>query len=310
MLAVVVYAGGGPVGARRLPTLDCGNRQITSDVRLTADLTCPEPFFVAAQDAGKFNVDLGGHMLTIVADCPDDPLSWYFYCSALGNVASVSNGTLGGDISRPRRVSRVEVRGHIIAGLGALIERSTVVDGQIAIIGGNVTVRDNRLLRSFVWINDVDAGVGNATVTGNRISDAPGPGIDVHNSWVAQFTDMDGVIAHNTVTGSRGPAISVHGVFITLGRLEIRDNTLRDNVGDGIRIDMSWLSPPYMSYPVGPIVLEGNHLKNNGGHGVNADLPPLGPGYGVQDGGHNHARGNALDPQCVGVTCAEGRRPK
>jgi hypothetical protein len=301
----------GPAEAARPPDLVCGVSP-TTDVRLREDLTCEHGFHGESGWSPRpaVDIDLGGHTLTVTNDrC----VRWLVGCGAISGYASVTHGTVVGDLVEIGLTSRVRLVGRAVLNPGYdssitvnVFERSTVVDGSVEIVGSNVTVRDNRLERSSLWFDNLWAQLHNVQVLDNRIVDAPAPGIRV----LEQFTcgpcprgEISGVIAGNDVVRSAGAGIEVSGQLDSMGRLEIRGNTLRDNAGDGIRIDLSGLYQ-IPRHQFGPVILTANRADRNGGHGINSDWTSAMGSPGVVDDGDNTARHNGLAPPCVNVVCA------
>jgi len=299
VLVIGTLAGVGlpsqPAGATHLPDLQCGVNP-TTDVRLRADLTCDQGFVG----------DLGGHTLTVV----NGTCTFFGRCGAIYNEASVRNGKIVGDLKNIRRTSFVRVAGSVYLNENtpdpALLEASTVRGGRVGILGPDATVRFSVVsgggaVGGGIQFLDALAGITNARIYANRISDSPAAGISVLSTCGSCAGSISGAIAFNTITRSGTAGIDVKGQLPSVGRLEITGNIVRTNGGDGIHVAAS-PAPPTIGG--GPIVITGNWALRNGGHGINSEWIVDDPTQGVVDGGHNQSRWNAVSPQCVGVDCS------
>jgi hypothetical protein len=293
----------------KLPSLQCGVNP-TTDVRLREDLTCTGGFLNV--DGPRVNIDLGGHTLTVT----NGTCHFFFECGAVFNAASISHGTIVGDLRNVGRVSHVHVVGNVyinepyLGGGGpGVLEHSVIRNGRVAIEGPNATVRDNRIIGGGVYGGGVQSlddliNVGEMRIVDNRIEHSPGAGISLF-ILCACPDDISGVIAGNTIESSGGPGIGVSGFLPALGRTEISHNTIRDNAGDGIAVAPSDPSVPGS----GPLTLTGNRTDRNGGHGIDIEWVTSGHvDKAVVDGGGNRARRNHVAPPCVGVVCSPRSR--
>jgi hypothetical protein len=291
----------GPAGATRLPDLQCGVNP-TTDVRLRHDLTC-EQGFRGGTDAPRVNIDLGGHKLEVI----NGTCSTFGPCGAVFDEASVTNGTVVGDLKDVRLVRRVRITGNVYlgetAGPASTLEHSVVRTGRVAVLSPDTTVTKNLLLGSGplgggVTFIDSLRNLTDEQITGNHIV---GAGITVFDSCASCPDDVSGVIAGNIVTGSPGAGIDVSGQLPSLGRIDIRQNLVLFSGGDGIHVGPSPAPPEFGG---GPIVLTRNRLIFNRGHGINSEWITTDPTLGVVDGGGNHAVRNGLQPGCIGVSCS------
>ena len=118
------------------------------------------------------------------------------------------------------------------------------------------------------------------TVAGNDVRDVGGVGVLLDEFFLAEGAD-DNTVARNAVLGSGDAGFLVAGDS-TGNRLD--RNLANGNGADGIHIDTAGNR------------LGGSTANRNAGHGIAAVA-------GTTDAGGNHASGNALSPQCTGVSC-------
>jgi parallel beta-helix repeat protein len=95
----------------------------------------------------------------------------------------------------------------------------------------------------------------------------------------------DNTVVGNVADRNQGPFNVGAGLAVFGTGNELRANVTDANIGDGIAVSVAGNS------------LTDNTANTNGGHGINT-------GSGTIDGGHNRARDNRLQPQCVGLTCS------
>jgi len=314
-LAIVAVVGLGlpaqPAGAIRpskVPEMQCGVVP-TTNVKLSADLTCPTPLIIPDNNPA-ITIDLKGHTFKV------DPLPTCFGPFALctltdrSGTATVKNGTIDGNVSSLTNdrahgtvLTRLHVTGAVKTGLyGYLVLSHNVIDGGVEDHNW-ASIHDN-VIANGVWVNDSDAGspidiVGN-TITGTAPFGTAALSIKVD----FDFDFVQGVISGNRISGSTGPGIRISGIASNaMGPLQITGNTITGNAGDGISYAQDiYYSPRFGDN--GPITLTRNIVRNNGGHGIDLfESLHGGPAAGVVDGGGNRARGNVLDAQCIGVPC-------
>ena len=314
-LAIVAVVGLGlpaqPAGAAKapkVPELQCGVVP-TTDVKLSADLTCAEPLIIPGPGPA-ITIDLKGHTFKV------DPLPTCFGPYALCSVtdrsgtATVKNGTIDGNLSSVSNdrahgtvVSRVHVTGAVKTGLyGYLVLSHDVIDGGVEDHNW-ASIHDN-VIANGVWVNDSDAGTP-IDIVGNMITGTAPFGTAALSVKVDfDFDFVQGVISGNRISGSTGAGISIFGIASNaMGPLQITGNTITGNAGDGISYAQNIFYPPRFG-DNGPITVARNVVRNNGGHGIDLfESIHGGPATGVVDGGGNRARGNALDPQCIRVRC-------
>ena len=287
-----------PAGATTRPSLECGV-QPTTDVRLREDLTCDATIgdWGSLSAPSTVNVDLGGHTLTVT----NGTCTYFGKCGALFNLASVSNGTVIGDLKDVHSVRRVHVHGSVYLAENFngtwLMDSSVVTGGRVGLFGSNVTLANNRIYGSgpfgggiqFLDINNVS----NITIVGNRLSHV---GISLFDTCGSCPGDIEATISHNTIIGA---GISISGQLESLGPIEISYNTIRDTVGDGLSV-VALYSPVTSG---GPVTVTGNRFSHPTGHAVNIHWMPPEPGSGVVDGGGNVAVGVGTNPACIGIVC-------
>jgi hypothetical protein len=292
VLAAMAVVGlgllGVPVAADAAPTgLQCGTDGTLSitapgTYRLAGDLTCKITIDVPKHTTALTSINLRHHMLT------GDILTGFEGPESIvdGTVA----GKIGGEFNNPApqlpmtSVKRVHVTGSVL--LDDLEVRNSVIDGAVG-VAGTVLVHHSTV-RGGVSLNDSNDGVI-VSIAHNTI----GGGI----SEIGMFTrpDVIGVIDHNTVVGG----ISL---FDDLKGLIVEHNLVTGSAGDGILVRLRGTDANLLPSPpeLASVTLGHNTVVGNAGHGI--DIQVTAPDFFI-DGGGNHASGNGLDPQCVGVVC-------
>lgn len=291
---------GAPADAAERPSLECGV-QPTTDVRLREDLTCDATIgsWASTSTPTTVDVDLGGHTLTVT----NGTCSYFWRCGALFNVASVSNGTVIGDLKDVRQVRRVHVRGSVYFAENFtgtwLMDRSIVSGGRVGLFGSNVTLSNNRIygsgpLGGGIQFLDALHNVSNITIVANRLS---GVGINMYDSCGSCAGDIQATIRRNTIVGG---GISITGQLESLGPIDIVDNTIRHTTGDGL-----FVAAPFLpATSGGPVTVTGNRFGDVAGRAVNVEWMPPEPGSGVIDGGGNVAVRVGTKPACIGIICS------
>jgi hypothetical protein len=124
-------------------------------------------------------------------------------------------------------------------------------------------------------------------VVGNTTSDNSVVGlvIDSGQDGSVATSANDNVVVGNVADRNHGPFNVGAGLAVFGTGNELRANVTTANIGDGIAV-----------FVAGNAVID-NTANTNGGHGINTVS-------GTLDGGHNRARANHLEPQCVGLTCS------
>lgn len=314
-------------------TLACGDT-ITTDVTLTADLTCSGTALrVQVSGTGTVHVDLAGHRIT--GDGTGTGIEVVPVASP-GSLV-VSGGTVRGfaiALIGPGRpvfsaldatVNRVDLRSNgqwLPAGSvhrTVTVTRSRIVDSGTGGAGPDATliVRGSTFLRStvgsgpesFNYLYDsvfTDGGfqhgiAANVVATGNTFRRCD-IGINVPDVWPPSPTTIDG----NVFDACRiGLSLTAYA-----GTVSVRGNTFTHNSGDGFT---------FRATGVTSLTVEGNRFVGNGGSGmsgvgnpgvtVTRNVAVRNGGHGIDvtgitDGGGNVASANRTQPQCVGVTCS------
>lgn len=350
VLSCLVLAAAGtlvavPAEATSTPVPGCG-ATLTTDSRLTADLTCPSgDGFVLGEGV---TLDLNGHTLTGSTD------GTAVLVPPLGDV-TVRNGTIADwgvglrtrgpidEVGGTVTVSAVTFRG---AGLGietdgrlgstgkvhevdrstftggggvssfygqATIRRSRFINSGILVVTGRLTLEDSRVERGGIYCDESYCTVRRSTLVNN--------GTAIRS--VVWGTD----VADSTLRGN-GTAYSSDGVVGTLERNRFLDNgtavtlrfsnaKLRDNVFRGNELGFT-ISGDLGEFE-SPALLTGNRFVHNG-DAIMFEAPRVSlqdnvahhnERWGIYapnatDLGGNTAWGNGFEPQCVGILCPSG----
>jgi hypothetical protein len=205
---------------------------------------------------------------------------------------TIIDGTIDGDIVSPGRTSlpacnTIVTLKHVHM-LGRVNEssvdlRHSELDGSIISVG-QATVHDS-VVHGGVASDDFNCVTGvdirNSTVGGVSFS-VLNPLLD--------FRDQGGVISHSVIPGG------IHAQGIVLSDLVVDHVLVSGCSGDGISIAGGTPARPGLV----TATFTHNTVTDCGGHGFNVQ-----PTTNVEiiDGGGNHASGNALDPQCIGIVC-------
>jgi Right handed beta helix region len=249
--------------------VSCG-ATIVQDTKLDRDLDCPDTALTIGAD--DVTLDLAGHEITGHGQGVGViNLKWQAFVLERGRIAGFEAGALLGDLtatgpSEPNgyRVERVEFEDNREAGLGALGNDGVVSRVTTTGNGGNGV----SLIGSRNHVERV-------TASGNGEQ-----GIRLTNAF--NVPAVDNVIERNVVEGSGSD-----GIFVSARQTLVARNDADRNAGNGIAFQQ----------PSDGSIVTRNSADQNQGHGIEG-VP------GIVDGGHNHAQGNALSPQCVEVVCS------
>jgi Right handed beta helix region len=293
----------GTAAAARAPGLQCG-QPITASVRLTHDLVCAHGFLVGdlgpAGPPTPITVDLGGYALRLTDPSGEVPCGLFARASCVisaspGVDLTVKDGTVSGPVGEAGGglvLTHLRVEGDVFLDdqtLGVIDRvRSSHIDG-LVLLGSGTDVITHDVIRGGIDVDDSTFSL-DLTITDNLITGGRGDGIDLD---VGLEPLVGGVIAGNVISHSAGAGISAPGQ--NLGGIRIDRNLLDSNGGDGITIGQPLLPPDGAT-----ATLTRNTATNNGGHGFDVTAVT---GDTFVDGGHNHASGNALSPQCLGIVC-------
>jgi hypothetical protein len=287
-----------------LPALTCPTGDtplaVTSDVRLTHDLSCSGGL-VEWDLAAGVTVDLGGHTVTV-----DEGSR----CSVgqPGCTFEVGSGTLrngrlvGADVNVGDGLAeRLGIRQGLaeVTGSGELT-RSVIDRGQVVLERGGRLTHSWVMRGQGVLLWNLDHSLTDFQVLDNLIVDGSGAGISLHTHFFSA-DDVTGTIEGNEISGNAGAGISLTGDLRDLGAIGISRNVVAHNGGAGIEVSGT-LEGPLPNITGGAVTIARNQALSNGGRGINAPWIPAWP-TGIVDGGKNVASGNAVAPACVGVTC-------
>lgn len=330
MVVLVVLAGTGGVTAAAasedapqgqpaaVPPLECGTIP-DHDVRLTADLTCTEPFTMPGSEPPQFyvppdwelrpTIDLAGHTLDISAiaiRCHPGAPSLLFPCGMVGPFRFV-NGTIRGNIGNVFLLDQVMVHGVVWLGftaqgvslVGATMQRSGIVDGVVH-VGSEVTIERSGFFRSSVD-NALNEAAVRLTLRDNVFFRSPGPAAVWLQDRLGVGNDIGATVERNLFVRPEGPGILVTGSEFAFAPVLISHNLVALGRDDGIRVEVG-VNEALPRPDEDSITLAGNLAVVNRGHGIVVDAGSPERGF-VVDGGHNHAAANGLSPQCVGISC-------
>jgi hypothetical protein len=289
LLLVVLLAGllvPARAGAAKPPAPTCG-ALITSDIRLTQDMTCA--VLPALQVAPGVTVDLGHHTVTVpngggvcapVVRCTAAITVNSSFPSPFMAPITVKNGTLHGSGVRGNViVDRVEFESANSIAYGGSFTRSKFTSSRVAVLAGTA-IDHNRFTGSSIAVDTALFGV-NLAITNNRMD---GGGISMFSVAIG---GLGGEIRDNRIRHA-GISMTFQGAI----SLDIANNRVARNSGDGIRVIRD-------GFVTGTVTLTGNKTIRNGGAGIRVSdgTPPA-----VIDGGGNIARRNG-EP-CVGIVCS------
>jgi hypothetical protein len=294
-------------GRAPLTTITCGQR-ITTSIRVANDLTCAGLILTAA--GRGVTVDLNGRTLRSTALGPPcasfPPPTFPPSCTIdIGEGATLTNGKLRGAQvgSRGGQITDVQATNSSFHLAVAGLHRSQLMDGTVHFWGGSQITR-NRLVRTPLVTDNAFRGSCCFTIADNTLRDSvvqwPGATASIAVVGSVAFPqDISGEIVRNDIRGGTGDGIRV-STWISLGALEVADNTVTGVRGDGIVVGGSDASPPAPpGWPTpGPVTMRGNRAVANGGHGLVIEGT-----VAVVDGGGNMAAANRVSPQCVGLVC-------
>jgi len=278
------------------PEVGCGVQTITTDAVLRHDLDCHNGWLAIGNSASSpITVDLQGH--TWRTDVPSsniDPLE------ISGNVI-IKNGTLivaGTHISNAKTDRGITfTKVHVIGNVSTYsLAYSSVnllnsrIDGTL-INNGSATIANSRVADGFysfiLQVGTFPINITNSLIEGGA-SIVPGFGAD----FCGCSAQITGTIAYSTFSNSArfdGNGLSIYGASLYAPMtLNLVGNHFLDNAGDGLNIK---------STAGNTVTLKGNVARRNGGAGILVTSPS------IIDAGGNRARGNAVSPQCVGVSC-------
>jgi parallel beta-helix repeat protein len=151
--------------------------------------------------------------------------------------------------------------------------RNEDTGGIVILATEHARVVDNRLADNASSGIAIENGTTGATIAGNRVRGG-GDGIALYDS------------TENTVAGNRVTEAGFAGIYVSEGsdRNRLEGNLITRGAEDGIFVEGAANR------------LSRNMVTFNGRHGIQAAA-------GTLDGGGNRAYGNALSPQCSGVSC-------
>jgi hypothetical protein len=304
LLLVVLLAGllvPSQASAAKPPAPECG-ALITSDIRLTRDMTCAVS--PALRVAPGVTVDLGHHTVTVPDGSGCSPV---VVCTAAITVdhafpspfmapITITNGTLRGSGVRGNVVvDRVRFESADSIAYGGSFTRSTFRASNVTVLA-TAAIEHNKFVDSSISVDTALFGFGPGfAITNNRID---GGGISMSIGFGPG--DLTGEVRGNRIRNNSSAGLSMSFEVGAVGELTIADNRVARNGSDGIRVVRS--DP--LTGTGGHVTLTGNIATKNGGAGIRVSdgTPPA-----VIDGGGNIARRNG-EP-CVGIVCSANGSP-
>jgi parallel beta-helix repeat protein len=256
------------------PALVCG-ATITTDVRLTADLTCPSDGVVIG--AAGLTVDLNGHTLTGpgTGSSTAGILGFSSSNGTIFNNLTVMNGTVS-NFGTGIDICSGGIKNTVLTGDNASINEPPPCAQDVSVTGGAVG--------SFDLSLDGNTTIANSSVQGDITAVKSGLTIDASDMKNVDITSSEsGVVIENNPN-----AVNFHLSAITSG-VTVKDNTLTGN--GGIAVQLNDVSPnaqitgnTVSGYQIGVeldgssslddvagAVISGNTFSNNSGAGVYID---------------------------------------
>jgi hypothetical protein len=299
VLVLVVLAGvlvpSHANAATKPPPPQCG-ATITSDIRLTQDMTCAG---TALRVTPGVTVDLGRHTITITNPGTCSP---QFFCAGAitdGPLLSpfqlpitVTNGTLrGAGVNAHANVDRVKFENARSIAFGGSFTRSRFTSSDLTLMSTGV-VDHNRFIDSSIGVDTALFGFGSGfAITNNRIERGR-IGMSIEFGAGALAGQVSGNRVRNSP--SNGLAMSFEADAVT--DLAISNNRVMYSAGDGISVTRTALPTPTAGHRV---TLSGNVANTNAGAGIR--VSETGAPATIVDGGGNVARRNGAP--CVGIVC-------
>ena len=202
----------------------------------------------------------------------------------IGNVIDdASNGISTGiaaGVVKQNKITHTFDDGIVGGGSGGTYDDNTLAHiGASGIRAAGGEINDNTITN---W-----GGIGIDTVTGH----VEGNTLDTGNDTGIRFGD-NGDILHNTVTHSAGAGIAGEDQMSNLlSQIVVLHNTSNNNTGDGIVF--------LDTIDAGMAGIQKNTTNGNGQQGIDLfdNVVP------TNNDGSNHAKNNAIDPQCDGGLC-------
>jgi len=166
------------------------------------------------------------------------------------SVGSVSGSAL---IIEDNDVQDNGQRGIFIFGVSTV----STVDIRGNTIGGDTEGDGNGQAGIYIgWINDSDVTIGGDTENDGNIISHNGKGVPSTGIHIDYITNSDVIIEHNTITDNQGPGIYIDIIGRAIMTVTIARNSITDNTLSGIRVREVFEST---------LVIEENTIMDNGG---------------------------------------------
>jgi Right handed beta helix region len=265
--------------ADRPPAVTCGS-VVTSDVRLTGDLSCAGPGLVIG--AAGVRIDLGGHTLSGPGDGVGIDGNGGF------DGLTIRNGTITGFLhgidlveTDRGRIAQVVVTGNgrginISRSIGMEVDRVVVDDNRFD--GLSVAFSEQTTVRRSAFTRNGVSGVNELASSDSTYDRDVAVDNELHGITVSQSDGL--AITRTEASGNGGDGIDLG--FWAFGAI-LEGNGTSGNAGDGIGIDEAGSS------------IRRHTAQGNAGIGIAA-------AEGTDDGGRNRASGNG-GGDCTNVAC-------